>query len=98
MKELVEEVVEKVQLEVLNLSQGERQTILQSLYRIVWELKTHEIIGRGQLTVSSCVSFSVAVCGSKKFWYGSLSGSADPYLCLMDLDADPDPAIFVSDL
>ena len=47
MKELVEEVVEKVQLEVLNLSQGERQTILQSLYRIVWELKTHEIIGRG---------------------------------------------------
>jgi hypothetical protein len=60
MKELVEEVVEKVQLEVLNLSQGERQTILQSLYRIVWELKTHEIIGRGKLTVSSCVSFSVA--------------------------------------
>jgi len=49
MKELVEEVVEKVQLELLNLSQGERQAILQSLYRIVWELKTHEIIGTGGL-------------------------------------------------
>ena len=47
MKELVEEVVEKVQLEVLNLSRREREAILQSLYRIVWELKTHEIIGRG---------------------------------------------------
>lgn len=44
MKELVDEVVEKVQLEVLNLSPGEREVILQSLYRIVWELKTHEII------------------------------------------------------
>jgi hypothetical protein len=33
-----------------------------------------------------------------KFWYGS--GSADPYLWLMDpdLDADLDPAIFISDL
>jgi hypothetical protein len=33
-----------------------------------------------------------------KFWYGS--GSADPYLLLMDpdADADPDPAIFVSDI
>ncbi len=41
-------------------------------------------------------------CGSIKFWYGSEcgSGSADPYLCLMDPgpDSDPDPAIFVSDL
>ncbi len=37
-------------------------------------------------------------CGSMKFWYGS--GSADPYLWLMDPDpfADSDPAIFVSDL
>ncbi len=35
-------------------------------------------------------------CGSMKFWYGS--GSADPYLSLMDPDsnADPDPAIFVN--
>ncbi len=33
-------------------------------------------------------------CGSMKFWYGS--GSADPYLWLMNPDADPDPAIFVS--
>jgi hypothetical protein len=33
-------------------------------------------------------------CGSMQFWYGS--GSADPYLWLMD--PDPDPAIFVSDL
>jgi hypothetical protein len=33
---------------------------------------------------------------SMKFWCGS--GSSDPYLCLMDPDADPDPAIFVSDL
>ncbi len=33
-----------------------------------------------------------------KFWYGS--GSEDPNLGLMDPDpvADPDPAIFVSDL
>jgi hypothetical protein len=31
-------------------------------------------------------------CGSMKFWYGS--GSADPYLLLMD----PDPVIFASDL
>jgi hypothetical protein len=37
-----------------------------------------------------------------KFWYGS--GSADPYLWLMDPDsdpdqyADPDPVIFVSDI
>ncbi len=34
--------------------------------------------------------------GSKKFWYGS--GSADPYLRLMDPDSDPDadadPTIF----
>jgi hypothetical protein len=30
-----------------------------------------------------------------KFWYGS--GSADPYLCLMDPDAVSDPAVFVSD-
>jgi hypothetical protein len=41
-------------------------------------------------------------CGSMKFWYESEcgSGSADPYLCLMDLgpNSDPDPAIFVSDL
>ena len=51
MKELVEEVVEKVQLELLNLSAGEREVILQSLYRIVWELKTHEIIGKGALPV-----------------------------------------------
>jgi hypothetical protein len=38
--------------------------------------------------------------GSMKFWYGSGSGSADPYLRLMVPDADPDtdPAIFVSDL
>jgi hypothetical protein len=48
MKELVDEVVEKIQLEVLNLSPEERQAILQSLYRIVWELKTHEIIGKGR--------------------------------------------------
>ncbi len=33
-------------------------------------------------------------CGSMKFWYGS--GSADPYLWIMD--SDPDPTIFVSDL
>jgi hypothetical protein len=26
------------------------------------------------------------------------NGSTDPYLCLIDPDADPDPAIFVSDL
>jgi len=31
-----------------------------------------------------------------KFWYRS--GSADPYLRLMDPYPDPDPAIFVSDL
>jgi hypothetical protein len=41
-------------------------------------------------------------CGSMKLWCGSgcESGSADPYLWLMDpdSDADPDPAIFVSDL
>jgi hypothetical protein len=30
------------------------------------------------------------------FWDGS--GSADPYLLLMDPDSDPDPAIFVSHL
>ncbi len=68
MKELVEEVVEKVQLEVLNLSQGERQTILQSLYRIVWELKTHEIIGRGQLTIWSCVSGGLFYAIRIRFW------------------------------
>ncbi len=35
-----------------------------------------------------------------KFWYGSGTGSADPYLYLwlMDPDADLDPVIFVSDL
>ncbi len=33
-------------------------------------------------------------CGSKTFWYGSGSRSADPCLWLMD----PDPAIFVIDL
>jgi hypothetical protein len=35
-----------------------------------------------------------------KFWYGSvcLSGSAEPYLWIVDPDADPDPSIFVSDL
>ncbi len=36
--------------------------------------------------------YEIQSCGSMKFWYGS--GSADPYLWLMD----PDPAIFVSDL
>ncbi len=43
---------------------------------------------------------SVQCCGSMKFWYGSGSGSAGPYgtSTLMDPDADPDPAIFVSDL
>ncbi len=38
----------------------------------------------------------IQCCGSMKFWYGS--GSADPYPWQMDPDADPDPAIFVSDL
>ncbi len=32
------------------------------------------------------------------FWYGPGSGSADPCLWLIDLDTDPDPAIFVIDL
>ncbi len=44
------------------------------------------------------VSCSSQFCGSMKFWYESVSGSADPYICLMDPDADPDPAVFVSDL
>ncbi len=35
-------------------------------------------------------------CRSVKFWHGS--GFLDPYLWLVDPDADPDPAIFVSDL
>jgi hypothetical protein len=33
-----------------------------------------------------------------KFWCGSGSGSADPYIGLIDTYADADPAIFVSDL
>jgi hypothetical protein len=39
-------------------------------------------------------------CGSMTFWWGSGSGSADPYLWLMDLypESDPDPAIFITDL
>jgi hypothetical protein len=32
------------------------------------------------------------------FWCGSGSGSADPYLWLMDPDADPSPVIFIIDL
>jgi hypothetical protein len=32
------------------------------------------------------------------FWYESGSGSADPFLCLMEPDPHPDPAIFVIDL
>ncbi len=46
---------------------------------------------QAQLRVKQC-------CGSMKFWYGSGSGSADPYLWPMDPIANPDPAIFVSDL
>ncbi len=34
--------------------------------------------------------------GSMTFWYGSGSGSADPYLWLTHPDPTPDPAIFVS--
>ncbi len=36
--------------------------------------------------------------GSMTFWCGSLPGSADPCLRLMEPDSDPDPAIFVIDL
>ncbi len=64
MKELVDEVVEKIQLEVLNLSPAERQAILQSLYRIVWELKTHEIIGKGGGKLIRCVYICILI--SKK--------------------------------
>jgi hypothetical protein len=49
----------------------------------------HRFACSGILTSQHC-------CVSMKFWYES--GSADPYLRLMDPDADPDPAIFVSDL
>ncbi len=40
------------------------------------------------------------ICGSLKFWCGFGYGFADLYLCVMDPypDADPDYAIFVSDL
>jgi hypothetical protein len=35
-------------------------------------------------------------CGSMTFWCGS--GSADPCLCIMDPDSDPDLSIFITDL
>ncbi len=41
-------------------------------------------------------TLQASVAGSMKFWYGSGCGSTDPYLWLMDTDADP--VIFVSDL
>ncbi len=37
----------------------------------------------------------VECCGFVTFWYGSRSGSADPYHRLKD--PDPDPALFVID-
>ncbi len=45
---------------------------------------------------SSPEEFVRQVFYSNQCWYGSGSESADPYIRLMD--ADPDPAIFVSDL
>jgi hypothetical protein len=35
--------------------------------------------------------------GSVTFWYGLESGSADPYLWLMDPDPAPDPTTFFND-
>jgi hypothetical protein len=42
-----------------------------------------------ELKVSSHLLSSTQCCGS---------GSADPCLCLVDPDADPDPSIFIIDL
>jgi hypothetical protein len=44
--------------------------------------------------------FYSSVVNPWNFWVESGSGSADPYLWSMDpdLDADPDPAILLSDL
>ncbi len=50
--------------------------------------------------VSSLPLFTLdQCCGSKAFWCGSGSGSADPRIYASEkLDLDPDPAIFVIDL
>jgi hypothetical protein len=46
------------------------------------------------------IRIQIQCCGSVTFWYGSGSGSADPYPKVTDLDSDPDltlnPALIVS--
>jgi len=44
MKELVTSAAESIQMELSNLNFQEREEILQNVYAIMWELKTHEII------------------------------------------------------
>ncbi len=69
----------------------------------VWYIvphSTHTRLNRGYRRHRQQLSNTVIemqCCGSmKNFWCGF--GSADPYVLLMDPDADPDPAIFVADL
>jgi len=44
MKELIASASESIQMEHSNLDFQEREAILQNVYAIMWELKTHEII------------------------------------------------------
>jgi hypothetical protein len=69
------------------------------LYHLTWSigacvnlttLRKRSNFGFGLRIHREVVSFEQC-CGSVTFWYGS--GSADP--CLLLMDPDPDPAIFV---
>jgi hypothetical protein len=54
--------------------------------------------GQSNATTFNPHFFSLVFCGSLKVWYGSGSGSSDPYLLLIDPDPDSYPPLFVSDL
>jgi hypothetical protein len=66
----------------------------QRLFHLQRQLDIETKAGHPLLTVHRLFFTLIQCYGSMKFWYGS--GSADPYLRLMD--PDPDPAILISDL
>ncbi len=71
-------------------------SLVVGFWKNIWYPQVH-IFSRFDWAIFGASWFNQC-CGSMKFWYGS--GSADPYLWIMDPDsdpdADPDPAIFVT--
>jgi hypothetical protein len=66
----------------------------QRLFHLQRQLDIETKAGHPLLTMHRLFFTLIQCCGSMKLCYGS--GSADPYLRLMD--PDPDPAILISDL